>query len=103
MFSDLTLREYEQAIKAAAKSVHSGHFITVPHSLRHTCPSRDAYTEALSRQDIMDRGKWRCLASIRRYEKHGMLLRQWQKLTPSVRSDIVAHAGRLKKFVFNEL
>ncbi|CAK0870936.1 unnamed protein product [Prorocentrum cordatum] len=93
VFRHLTLPSYEKSIKEASEALELDALRIVPHCFRHTGPSTDAYLNALSIQQIQDRGKWKCPASVRRYEKHAALLRQLHKMTPRQRREAIA-AGR---------
>ena len=52
-----------------------------PHSWRHGGASVDALA-GVDITTIQRRGRWQCISSVRRYEKHGKLLRQIHKLAP---------------------
>ena len=51
-----------------------------PHCLRHGGPSTDRLLNARSLQDVQRRGRWLAMDSVRRYEKHGRLLRQLNRM-----------------------
>ena len=52
----------------------------VPHVFRHTGPSSDALEKQLGFGQIKARGKWGSDLSVRRYEKHGVILRQFSNM-----------------------
>ena len=54
-----------------------------PHSLRHGGPSHDFHYHGVELASIQARGRWHSAASVRRYSKPAMLLRQLRRLTPA--------------------
>ena len=55
-------------------------FIILPHGLRHGGPSHDAFHGHHTLRRIQQRGRWAAWESVRRYEKHGRLLKLTGKL-----------------------
>ena len=82
IFKAVTLAKYEAAFRRSAQELDLHRLRLVPHCLRHTGPSHDRYHGFLSQAGIKDRGKWASDLSVRRYEKHAMLLRQLALLEP---------------------
>ena len=80
------LAEYEKVFKLALKSLKLAHLKLVPHCLRHGAPSHDIMHHLRTKREAMDRGFWRSYDSVRRYEKHGRITSQLNKLTTDQRS-----------------
>lgn len=58
-------------------------FIVLPHGLRHGGPSHDALHGHYTLRRIQQRGRWASWDTVRRYEKHGRLLKISGKLNPT--------------------
>ena len=65
------------------------------HSLRHGGASHDRQTNARSWQSVQQRGNWKAHASVHRYEKHGLLAKELQKLPRKVVENANAATRRL--------
>ena len=76
-----TLAQYEDAFKRVALSFGLGASARTPHCIRHSGPSHDMWSRHRGLHEIQQRGKWRSLKSVQRYEKHGALLRQLSMLS----------------------
>lgn len=74
IFDQLTLEQYEKQVQAAATSVALGHLKLVPHMLRHSGASHDAFHELRSFKEIQVRGRWKAVKSLNRYKKPGLML-----------------------------
>lgn len=95
VFEPLTLRDYECAIARASDDFGLTALRLVPHVLRHTGPSADAFQNNMSSGDIKARGKWASDLSVSRYEKRGMVLRQLSRLSATQQSQATAVARSL--------
>lgn len=76
------------------------------HGLRHGGASHDRRVNARNLAEVQQRGNWRAFASLRRYEKHGRLGIQLQKLPADVLKNIRSLAPRSPMFfvaTFNQL
>jgi integrase len=94
LFEGLTLVEYERLVRAAAASCGLAAWDVVPHMFRHGGASSDALAQRRNLNSIQKRGRWKGKRSVWRYEKHGLLLAQWQKVSDATRSR-AASAGTL--------
>ena len=57
------------------------------HGLRHGGPSTDFLEGSLSLESIQRRGRWKSLSSVRRYEKHGLVAAQMERLSAQQKRD----------------
>ena len=71
-----TLPFFEAAFRKGIAALGLEALRITPHCLRHGGPSHDAWLGVRSLDEIQKRGQWSCKKSVRRYEKHGRLLRQ---------------------------
>jgi hypothetical protein len=90
LLDPLNLAVYEKVTREACATLEIEHLALSPHSARHGGPSTDAYNQVLDTKAIMTRGRWKALASVRRYEKKGKLQRQVAKLGPALRRQAAA-------------
>ena len=74
----LKLPEWNAMLKQAAMKLCWTTAFTA-HQLRHGGASQDALSKALCLKQIQRRGRWEAESSVKRYEKHGVLLRTRQK------------------------
>ena len=73
--------EYPELAKSFKESaVAMGLDPFVPYQLRHSGPSWDRLHARRSQNAVMKRGRWKSLASLARYEKGGMVTKQYQRL-----------------------
>ena len=77
----ISLAKYETLTRTAARELNLNALKLSPHSWRHGGPSTDPLVAHRTRAQIQPRGRWRCPASVARYEKHGKLLRQLARRT----------------------
>ena len=56
-----------------------------PHTLRHSGPSRDAFENRRTLEDIRRRGRWSQIKSIQRYSKRHELVVHKSRLTPTAK------------------
>ena len=77
----ISLNKYETLTRTAARELNLNALKLSPHSWRHGGPSTDFLLAHRTRAQIQPRGRWRCPASVARYEKHGKLLRQLSRMT----------------------
>ena len=80
-FGNLTLIDLERFMKSAARSASLTSFRSVPHMCRHGRPSTDMLAGVTDLANVQACGRWGCVESVRRYEKHGKLLRTARQLT----------------------
>ena len=76
----ITLQVYEKLLKSACRDLQLNIELT-PHCLRHGGPSTDALLEVRNLDDIQKRGAWSARSSVLRYEKHGRLLKQLNRMS----------------------
>lgn len=93
LFSRLTLHRFEVLIKKASLAAGLGDSY-VPHQCRHGGASHDALYSVRSMRDIQRRGRWRARESVRRYEKHGILLRVRRRTPLTVLTAAAASAPK---------
>ncbi|CAK0901720.1 unnamed protein product [Prorocentrum cordatum] len=74
-FPDLTAQKYELIFRRACQALNFGDLKQCPHSLRHGGASVDALN-GIDTLTIQKRGRWNVIASCRRYEKKGRILKQ---------------------------
>lgn len=86
LFAALTLAQYENLVAQTARKLQYSEGCFLPHVLRHSGPSCDHFHSRRDLSDIQRRGRWLARASVRRYEKHAVLIRQWRTV-PSSRHD----------------
>ena len=86
LFPACTLAQYEDIITKTARKLRYSDGVFVPHVLRHSGPSCDHFHGRRDLTAIQRRGRWLAKASVRRYEKHAILIRQWRTV-PSARHD----------------
>jgi len=96
LFPDLTLDEYEQCFRIAAKALGTQALQLTPHVLRHSGPSNDRYLNRLSQEAVVRRGAWLSISSVRRYEKHTKFLRTAHKLPASLQKSASGAGARLR-------
>ena len=53
----------------------------VLYMLRYSGPSNDIAEKVRTLQEVQNRGRWGAMTTVRRYEKHGQINKQLQKLT----------------------
>ena len=86
LFPACSLPQYESIIIRTAKKLKYSDGVFLPHVLRHSGPSCDHFHGRRDLTAIQRRGRWLAKSSVRRYEKHAVLIRQWRTV-PSVRHD----------------
>ena len=79
LFEHLSLERYEQWFKAAARTLHYKTQCVMPHILRHSGASNDAFHKRRTLLEIQKRGRWQAKKSVARYEKHALLLKRWEQ------------------------
>ncbi|CAE7650241.1 unnamed protein product, partial [Symbiodinium pilosum] len=99
LFPKLTLAKYEAWFRNAAGKLKYKSKCVMPHILRHSGASNDAYHKRRSLLDIQKRGRWEAKKSVSRYEKHALLLKRWEQAAadrlPAIRRRSQALPGRL--------
>jgi hypothetical protein len=79
---DLTLPQYEHMWREAAYNAGIDNLKTTPHSARHAGASIDAALNLHTKSEIQKWGQWDNPLSVKRYQRHGRLLRQLAKMSP---------------------
>lgn len=103
LFAHLSLAAYEGLVRKAAAEIEIALLYVSPHVVRHAGPSRDRLDRARSVAEIQRRGRWRCAHSMRRYEKEGKSLRQWNALTLDTRVELANVAKRFPAWLLRAL
>ena len=88
LFANLSLERYENWFKGAAKELKYRTACVMPHILRHSGASNDAFHKRRLLQEIQKRGRWQAKKSVTRYEKHALLLKRWEQ-APSNRHALI--------------
>ena len=83
------------AFRQAAEAAGLQRLRLCPHALRHGGASSDFALKHLTLSEVQRRGRWKCVASVRRYEKAGRLTRQLAKLSSAQLSDASRVSKRL--------
>ena len=81
LFGNLALHDLERFMKTAARTAGLVARKPVPHMCRHGGPSTDMLANVTDLASIQTRGRWGCIESVRRYEKHAKLLCTAKQLT----------------------
>lgn len=71
LFEVLDIASYNREVAQASVVADLGSLRISPHCARHGGPSEDRFSLRLDLKEIARRGRWKCLQSVRRYEKHG--------------------------------
>ncbi len=83
LFGGLDYRLYYQYVVAAGKRFQLP-FTLTPHMFRHGAASEDFFRQLRDLAAIQQRGRWRCPASVQRYQKSGRLLSVLRRCGDSV-------------------
>ena len=103
LFPKITLANYERALADACKALNYSAVIVLPHILRHSSASNDAYFKRRDLRSIQKRGRWSSRSSVARYEKHGLMLRQWKFVCKNRKALLEAAHKRLVLFLNTRL
>ena len=79
-------------MRQAAQAIELTPLAPCPYQCRHGGASHDRLVEARPLAEAQHRGGWKCFQSVRRYEKHGRVTLELQRLRPEVRARILAAA-----------
>lgn len=77
---ETSYREFAKHFKDAVEDTGVGVLQPTPYSLRHGGASHDRWTCSRDLAAVMQRGAWRSLTSVLRYDKHGRLGLEMRKL-----------------------
>ena len=83
---DFDCPEMAESFEAASEALGLVPF--VPYQLRHSGPSWDRLHARRSQASVMKRGRWKSLASLARYEKGGMVTKQFEKLPDKLKAHL---------------
>ena len=75
---DFSYHSFFKALKEACAALQI--LPMVPYQLRHSGPSWDRLKNHPSLPDVQRRGRWKTRASLVRYEKSAMLLKEYRKI-----------------------
>ena len=93
---DWTYREYVSVFRRACANLG---WSAVPYQGRHTGASADRAEGLRTQEQVMKRGRWQALRSVRRYEKAGRVNQAWRELD-SDDQDHVRLCMRLAEGIF---
>ena len=79
---DHNLLEMRRIFLLVAEDLCIGHLRPCLYMARHSGASIDRLENRLSLQEVQRRGRWRCEASVRRYEKRAMAQEVASRLSP---------------------
>lgn len=79
LFPRLSLSQLESWCRQACTQLQYKTSVVMPHVLRHSGASNDAYHNRRPLNEIQKRGRWQARSSVSRYEKHSLLLAQWRQ------------------------
>ena len=97
----LTLASYEAGIRDAAAALGLASHKISPHLARHRGISTDVYEKVVTLEEGAKRGHWRAMASVRRYEKHGRLLKMINQLSDDQRNKALAASKQIGNLLLN--
>lgn len=83
LFPNLNLHGFEDWCKRACMTLQYQSVCIMPHVIRHSGASNDAFHGRRPLQEIQKRGRWAAKASVTRYEKHALLLASWRQCAKS--------------------
>ena len=93
----ITLGQWEASFRRAVSDLRLDSLRASPHTLRHGAASTDYALKARDLLEIQRRGRWKAVASVRRYEKSGRLAAQVALLSPQQLRQARALATSLPK------
>jgi len=99
IFDELSLPQIEKFMREANHAAKLDLSCLVPHGLRHGGPSHDALHATRTLEQIQVRGRWRAWESVRRYMKHGLLLR----VTAQLSTASLRHASELSRTLGDDI
>ena len=79
----LSTVQWQEAVRAAARRRFPSLAAPTLYQLRHGGASHEALTQFRNSEDLMRRGRWHSLRSVKRYEKGGRVNQVLQALTPA--------------------
>lgn len=89
--------QFAPLFKEACQKVGISCLGPVPYSLRHGGVSHDIQEKLRSLEQAQQRGRWLTWNMMRRYEKHGALGKQLERLTPLVMEKCRSRAANLEQ------
>ena len=87
------LGQLSRALKLAAVALQLAPLAPCPYQMRHGGASHDRLVEARPMLELQARGGWKSFASVRRYDKHGIVGMELMKLAAAVRTKILSEAA----------
>ncbi len=74
-----------------------------PHMMRHSGPSHDAWTGVRELAEIQKLRRWEAFSSVRRYEKHGKLLRVLAKVPTNIKKGFATGEKHIETVICDAL
>lgn len=96
VFPDITLASFENFRKTTSRQLEYQTVCLLPHVIRHSAASNSFYRKRRQLPEIMKRGRWAAKASVARYEKAALLLRQWKQVSPKRKSLVLRRTQDFK-------
>ena len=89
---DANIKEMKAAYEVVLEELGLGKKGLVLYNARHSGASLDHYYERYSLTEVAKRGRWRSMASVRRYEKKALLQAMWRTLSKDTKAKCVLAA-----------
>jgi hypothetical protein len=102
LFGSLSLAQYEERFRQASRKLKLPASIT-PHQLRHSGPSCDVLGKVVTLKEAKKRGRWLSDKSVARYEKHGRLLQQANRLPRALQIASIEATKELPTLLISKL
>ena len=103
LFPRVDLGSYERHLAEACNQLEYSAVIVLPHIIRHSSASNDAFFKRRDLRSIQKRGRWASKASVNRYEKHGLMMRQWKFIPAHRLAKVQSSPKRLVSFLNTRL
>lgn len=103
LFPDVSLAQYERLLSSACVEMGYSAVIVQPHILRHSAASNDFFFKRRDLREVQKRGRWQARKSVSRYEKSGLMQRQWKHAPKHRMKEIQNSKKRLVLFLRTRL
>ena len=103
LFPAISLAQYEKFLSSACVEMGYSAVIVQPHILRHSSASNDFFFKRRDLREVQKRGRWQARKSVSRYEKSGLMQRQWKHAPQHRMKEIQNSKKRLVLFLRTRL